>query len=340
MTSRGRRSDQRRRGNIETLRSGAKRIRVYNGLDPVTKKPIYVGETVAANTPGLDKAAERALIRWLKTVDDQKAPRTNATVDELINAFLDVIDIDRGTLRGWRNKQKNHIRPLLGETSLKKAHPHVLETFFAELRRCRKHCGRQPQVDHRTPRQHERDHRCVRHQCEGLSTSSVREIHTILNGAFGRAVVWEWLGANPLDQVPPPEAPKPNPQPPKTHEAAQLINKAWRNDPAWGACVWLAFTTGKRRGDLCGLRISAVDLESGVAEFGLVIKQDGRDIYTGDPKGKRHTRVVLDPETVEVLREHLARCAALAAAAGATLDPETSERRRSWLPACPSVPDH
>ena len=174
---------KRTRGSIDTLRSGAKRIRVYVGRDPVTNKPIYVGETVPANTPDLNKAADRALTKWLKKVDDGKAPRTNATVDELIDAYFDVIDVDRGTMRGWRSKQKNHIRPLLGATPLKKAHPQVHERFFAELRRCRKHCDRRPQIDHRTPRQHDCDDRCVPHQCEGLSTSMIREIHTILNGA-------------------------------------------------------------------------------------------------------------------------------------------------------------
>ncbi len=322
MGSTTQRRDRRKRGNIETLRSGAKRIRVYNGRDPVTKRPIYVGETVPADTPDLDKVAERALTKWLKQVDDHKAPRTNASVDQLVDAFLDVVDIDRGTMRGWRGKHKNHISPLLGETSLKKAQPQVLETFVAELRRCRQHCDRRPRIDHRTPRQHVCDHRCLPHQCRPVSVSSIREIYTILNGAFTRAVVWGWMGANPLDQVPPPEAPKPNPQPPKAHEAAQLINKAWRNDPAWGTFVWLAFTTGKRRGDLCGLRWTDVDLESGVATFGPAIKQVGKEIYTGDPKGKRHTRVVLDTETVEVLREHLARSTEHAAVAGVELSPQ------------------
>ncbi|MFI7680354.1 hypothetical protein [Actinophytocola sp. NPDC049390] len=63
MGSTTQRSNRRKRGNIETLRSGARRIRVYNGRDPITKRPIYVGETIPVGTPDLDKAAERALTR-------------------------------------------------------------------------------------------------------------------------------------------------------------------------------------------------------------------------------------------------------------------------------------
>lgn len=314
--------NRRQRGSIDTLRSGARRIRVYNGRDPVTKRPIYVGETIPAGTPNIDKEAEKALTRWLNRVDEQRAPRTNATVGELIDAYFEVVDIDRATMRGWRGKVKNHIGPLLGTTPVKKAQARVFEKFYAELRRCRKHCDKRPTIDHRTHRAHDCDRRCRPHQCEGLSASTIREIHTILNGAFGRAVAWDWLGVNPLDQVTPPEAPKPNPQPPKAGDAARLVNKAWRNDPDWGAYIWLAMTTGKRRGELCGLRLADVDLESATLQFWLAIKQAGKELYTGDPKGGRLTRVALDPESVEVVREHLERCAARAVEAGIELSPD------------------
>lgn len=316
MTSPNRRS----RGSIDTLRSGARRIRVYNGRDPVTKRPIYVGETIPAGTPNLDKLAQQALARWLNRVDEQRAPRTNATVAELLDAYFEVLDVDRATMRGWRGKVRNHIGPLLGSTPIKKAQVQVFEKFYAELRRCRAHCDKRPRIDHRTSRGHDCDHRCRPHRCDGLAASTIREIHTILNGAFGRAVAWGWLGVNPLDPVSPPEAPKPNPQPPSSGDAAVLVTTAWRTDPDWGAYLWLAMTTGKRRGELCGLRLADIDLESATAQFWLAVKQAGAELYTGHPKGGRLTRVALDAESVEVMREHLARCAARAAEAGVALD--------------------
>jgi hypothetical protein len=56
------------------------------------------------------------------------------------------------------------------------------------------HCDKRPAVDHRA---HDCDHRCGPHRCKGLSNSTIREIRTILDGAFGRAVAWDWLGVNP-----------------------------------------------------------------------------------------------------------------------------------------------
>lgn len=313
--------NRRQRGNIETLRSGALRVRVYSGRDPVTKRTHYVTETIPAGTPNIEKAAEQALTRLLNRVDEQRAPRTNASIGQLIDAYLAVVDIDRSTMSGWRSKVKNHVRPLLGKTPLSKADTHVIESFYAELRRCRKHCDKRPMIDHRTQRAHACDHRCRPHQCKGLSASTIREIHSILKGAFQRAVVWDWTGTNPVDHATPPEAPKPNPQPPKSHDAARLVNEAWR-DPDWGTYVWLAMTTGQRRGELCGLRWPNVDLDSATLVFWISIKQDGKELYEGEPKGGRLRRVVVDPESVEVVRLHRERCEARASAAGTELDPD------------------
>jgi hypothetical protein len=38
----------RQRGNVEELASGALRVRVYAGIDPVTKQPHYLRETIPA----------------------------------------------------------------------------------------------------------------------------------------------------------------------------------------------------------------------------------------------------------------------------------------------------
>ncbi|OLF11722.1 hypothetical protein BLA60_12450 [Actinophytocola xinjiangensis] len=83
-----------------------------------------MGETIEAGTPNIDKVAEQALTRWLNRVDEQRAPRTTGTVNQLIDAYFEVVDIDRDTMRGWQVQ--------------------VFERFFAEPRRCRKHCDRRP----------------------------------------------------------------------------------------------------------------------------------------------------------------------------------------------------
>jgi hypothetical protein len=95
--------------------------------------------------------------------------------------------------------------------------------FFAELRRCRKQCTKRDGTDHRTQRSRRCDDRCQPHQGVGQSAWMIREIHTILKGAFARACVWKYVGISPMDHVSPPEAPRPNPQPPTAEEAARLL---------------------------------------------------------------------------------------------------------------------
>lgn len=175
----------------------------------------------------------------LNQVDDQRAPRTNATVDQLIAEYFKYTDIEPTTMKGWKSKLKIHISPLLGNTSISRVDTHMIEKFYAELRRCRKHCDKRPMIDHRTVRPHDCDHRCRRHKCAGLSTSMIREIHTILHGAFNRAVVWTWRGTNPVDHAIAPPAPKTKPRPPSPQDAARLLDAAWQH-PSWGTYVWLA----------------------------------------------------------------------------------------------------
>lgn len=92
-------SRHRQRGTITTLPSGALRVRVYAGLDPVTQRRRYVAETVPAG-PGAAAQAEKARTRLLAEVDGDRQPRTAATVAQLMERYLAVIDVERATRAG------------------------------------------------------------------------------------------------------------------------------------------------------------------------------------------------------------------------------------------------
>jgi integrase len=143
-------------------------------------------------------------------------------------------------------------------------------------------------------------------------------VHAILSGAFLRAVRWGWIAVSPIEQTEPPSTPRPNPVPPTAAEAALLLTEAWK-DPDWGVLVWFAMTTGARRGEICGLRWSQLDLDSGVAVFQASIGQIAGQRWEKDTKTHQHRRVTLDAELVEVLREHRARCAERASVLGVTI---------------------
>ncbi|WP_431973964.1 tyrosine-type recombinase/integrase [Micromonospora haikouensis] len=310
---------KRQRGEIEELPSGSLRVKVYAGLDPITKKRHYLTETVPPG-PTARKEAEKARTRFLAQVDERRNPRTRATVDQLLDRWLEVLDVEASTRQGYVKKLNKHVRPLLGKLPVGRLDAETLESFYAVLRKCRDHCGgARKAIEHRKAGPHDCTDKCRPHECKPLAPASIRQIHWILSGALNRAVRWRWISVNPADQAEKPGMPQPNPHPPTASEAARLVTQAWK-DPDWGAFVWVAMTTGARRSELCALRWSAVDLDAAVLTLrSALYVDDAGKLREKDTKTHQQRRVALDAETVEVLRDQLARCEERASALGLSL---------------------
>jgi integrase len=329
---------RRARGGLDSLPSGAIRVRVYAGIDPMTKKPHYLSETVPPG-PDAEALAEKTRTRFLSQIDEQRNPRTRATVNHLMDRYFEVIEVEKTTRDPYERYTNNYIRPYLGTLQVGRIDAEVLDAFYGQLRTCRDNCRGKKRIDHRTVVVH--DCRVVRHRrrsehdcdelgcrvlecrphtCRPLANSTVRQIHWILSGAFHRAKRWRWVTLNPIELAMPPAAPTPRPKPPSAPEAAQLVNEAWK-DPGWGAMVWVAMTSGARRGELCGLRWSDIDLAGAVITLRKSRAQVGREQWEKDTKTHQQRRIALDAETVVVLEEHLSRCAAAAKSIGIKLAP-------------------
>jgi integrase len=312
------RAPKRPKGSVETLPSGALRVSVYAGIDPVSKRRHYLRETIPAGTPKASREAEKAMRRLQTQVDERRQPRTNATVSQLIERHLDLVDLEETTVRTYRGYMKHHIVPLIGHVKVGAVEADLLDSYYAELRRCRRHCDRRPFTEHRTDRPHECDPRCKPHECRPLGASTIRQIHFILSGAFRQAVRWKWVSVNPMPTAQPPAAPTPNPTPPSAAEAARLIEEAFRDHP-WGVFVWLAMTTGARRGELCALRWSKLDLINGTIVIDSSVAQNSSKKWLKDTKTHQQRRLAVDAGTVALLRGHKEECEAQAALVGARL---------------------
>jgi len=57
----------------------------------------------------------------------------------------------------------------------------------------------------------------------------------------------------------PPHPRKREPDPPSPDQAARLLNLVWAEDEEFGLCLWTAFTTGARRGEVSALRENRFD---------------------------------------------------------------------------------
>ncbi|NIJ10448.1 integrase [Saccharomonospora amisosensis] len=295
MADAGKSSQKRHRGRIETLPSGARRIVVYAGEDPLTGRRHYVRETVPAG-PNVEKEAEKVRVRILNEINEQRNARTNATVNQLMDRYLELVDVDASTRQRYESVIRTHIRPLIGRVTLARLDAETFDSFYRTLRACRDHCGGRKFVIHRTRGEHACDDKCRAHECRPLSNGTIRKVHWCLSGAFKDAIRWKWITINPLDQAEASKGPTSNPQPPTPDEAAAIVNEAFK-DLRWGMFVWLAMTTGARRGELCALRWDRLDLDNAALWIRTSIAQNGQQTREKDTKTHQQRRIALDAET-------------------------------------------
>jgi len=86
--------------------------------------------------------------------------------------------------------------------------------------------------------------------------------------------------------------------------------------------LWLAATTGARRGGLCALRWPSVDLDAAelVVARNLIVR--GGQLVEKDTKTHAARRIALHTDSLALLEEHRRRCAQRAQACGLPLAPD------------------
>jgi len=107
---------------------------------------------------------------------------------------------------------------------------------------------------------------------------------------------------------------------PTFEEAGRIFAAAAEKDRRLAVLLWLAAAAGCRRGELCALRRSHVDLEAGTLRVAESVSDTGRDRLTiKTTKTRRSREFALDPLSVGILAQHFADQEALAAEAGVEL---------------------
>ena len=153
-----------------------------------------------------------------------------------------------------------------------------------------------------------------------MAASSVHQVPAILSGALIRAVVWGWIASNPARLASPPSIERADMQPPAVEDAARLLSVALAEDPELGLFLRLAVVLGARRGELCGVRWSDVDLDQGeVLIAGGIVRVPGESLVDKVTKALAKRRVAVGGDTVELLRAHRLAQAKDALACGTTL---------------------
>jgi integrase len=263
------------RGSIRQRGARSWQVRVSLGeRDAETGRHRYVERHVH----GRKRDAERELAELITEVDSGGHRQTRRyTVSELLDRWMTHIEaLGRAPSTLVRNRSaiNTNINPKLGKLDITKVGRADIDNLYGQLLR------------------------------SGLNPLTVRKSHAILSAAFNQAVKWGWVDRNPVLRTTPPSARVREIQPPTPGELRRLLDACVRDHAELGSLIYVAATTGARRGELCGLRWTDIDLDLATMTVARSVSDARRDVSVKDTKTHQTRRIALDPTTVAVLRDH------------------------------------
>lgn len=230
--------------------------------------------------------AQEALTMLLHGIDRGLALPPNAlTVDGYLAGWLDhlehVVGRKPSTIASYRAKVRQYVSPTVGDVRLQKLTAADLNRLYSTMAR------------------------------RGLSARTIRYVHSIVRKAMADAEDEGLVERNVATRAKPP-----------TSRAARAPRFTVWSDEQLGAfldfaegrqqyeAILFAASTGARRGEVCALRWSDLDLDAKPPTAVLrhsVVQVAGQGVVEGDTKTHRDRPITLDAELVAVLREHRRR---------------------------------
>lgn len=142
--------------------------------------------------------------------------------------------------------------------------------------------------------------------CDTLKGSSARHYHSLLSSALGMAVKWQLISENPCARVSPPKVEESEIQFLDEQGISALMAALPDAPVQYSVITQLALFTGARRGELCALRWSDIDLESGLLSVSrTIVEISGDGVTFNEPKTRKSKRVIkLSQNAVQLLKDY------------------------------------
>jgi len=211
----------------------ATRSACLSGTDPISGERLRLHGTART-----EREAEKLRTKLLAEADAVRSASTNASLGYLLDRWLPQHDVDENTRESYESLIRVHIRPALGAvplTMLVRKGTETVEQFYGSLQRCRDRCDGRRLTDHKTDGAHEcAEAGCRPHVCRPLAATTVCRTHAVLSAACRTGHRWGWRPFNPMDAVPQPRKPKPNPRAADAGQHSADGEAATRQDPEWG----------------------------------------------------------------------------------------------------------
>ena len=264
------------RGTKRKRRDGVWELRVYVGRDPVTGNPRQISRTFRGGA----RAADNALRDLVEKYGDAQEDGFGATFGQLLDRWLEEserMELSPTTIRTYRAQVEQTIRPRLGKVVLIRLAPKHLDDLYRQMRD------------------------------EGLSPKTIRNHHAIISSALHQGVRWEWVRENVADKAKPPRISQRRIKAPSVNAVRSVIEAAEVRDPRLAPLLMLAALTGMRRGELCALRWTDVDLDRRQLEVSRSIVVVPGGLAEKGTKTDRSRTVALDDIGVALLVHHRAK---------------------------------
>ena len=188
------------------------------------------------------------------------------------------------TQLSYENRIYLHIIPSIGKIPLNKLTQSDLQKFYADLKKN----GRKAKVEL---------------YGTGLSDRMVRSCHTTCRTALQKAVEEKLITVNPADgcKLPPKKAQE---MQVLTHDEMRRFLIQSKQDDFYELAL-LELATGMRRGEICALKWSDLDFETGALHIQRQAYHVDHGVIVSVPKTKQSNRsVILPPSVLKVLREY------------------------------------
>jgi integrase len=249
-------------------------VRAYAGVDPATGRDQYVSRTLR----GGRREAEKLLAQLVSRAD-RDGPTPRHTLGELLMSHIDHLE-QRGraarTIEGYRSIAARIADDRIGHQQVTKIGVKSIDDYYVRLGR------------------------------RGLSPATVQRYHALMRAAFRQAMAWGWVTRNPVQLATPPATTRVGRKIPRAEVVAAVVAEGLSSrNPVNGLALRLLAATGARRGEVCGLRWSDVDLDRRVIRIRTAFAQlaDGT-LVEKEPKGHQQREVSIDATTAQLLRDH------------------------------------
>ncbi len=248
--------------------------------------------------------ANKALAAFVVELDKEGMPERSArrgglTVDDLVQEYWVYAESQgraHSTLVAYRDVYKHWVQPPLGHLRADRVSQRDLDRAFGAMRTA------------------------------GQSHSRMNQAKVVLSNAYKLGKRYHLVtGQSPVAGYELPRSTKGRREivVPEVTEVLALLETAERICPELAPVLKLAATTGCRRGELCGLRRSRVNVDAGEITIDRTVNDAGGTIVVVDltKTGKART-LAIDVVTVQMLTQLFERQDADAASVGLTIQPD------------------